>query len=382
MKYVILGSGICGRSAAGKIIELDNQAEVTMISGNESRFYYRPGMIQWACRKEESVPPVEQDFNLKNIEFVSGVAARSIDPENHTVVLEDSRQIAYDRLLLSIGARPVFPGFEGAEKENVFSSMELSDFERFRSGLERFSRILVLGAGLVGVEWASALAAAGKEVVLVEKDKRLMKNYLDWPSVEILTKALLKNGVRIFLEETVEKISGGSELAVTLSGGSNLEFDAVIVACGMKFDPDLLKGTKILFEKRILVNDHFETSARDVFCAGDSSQHRGIVYGNWKASLEQGQLAGRNMAGEVVTYRGTVNEYRLKIKGFELYCVGRMLHPASEILVANEGCIYRKLLIEEDDPAGAIIVNDPFTAQITEQVFNGSKSLMSLKKYF
>ena len=87
------------------------------------------------------------------------------------------------------------------------------------------------------------------------------------------------------------------------------------------------------------------------------------------------------MVGENLLYKGSVNEYRLKIKNIDLYCVGRTVNSSGEVLVAKEGCIYRKLILNEDNPVGAIVLNDPFTASIAEAVFKGKKSVVSSKFY-
>ncbi len=384
MKYLILGYGIAGKTAAQNIKFFDQSAEITIVTDSGKDFYFRPNLTG-LLGKNDSFSEVISCNNetLDSVVVVEKKVVR-IDDENDQVILEDKSVIPYDKLLIAIGNEIDFPQKKGIEKKDVLGLSRLSDFLEFREKLGNYSKISVIGGGFLGVEIALVLKEMGKSVNLIEREKQLMKSHLDWHASELIMTSLIKSGIEVITNENIHEITENEKSGKTVKFESGLDIncDAVIIATGVRFNSNILGDSKIIAEKRILVNDNLQTSVKNIYCAGDAAYHRGVVYGNWNAAREQGEIVGMIMAGEDVLYKGSVNEYRLKVKNIEIYCVGRTVNSSGEVLIAKEGCIYRKLIVDDDKPIGAIVLNDPFTASIAEAVFKGEKSVVSLKKYF
>ena len=386
MKYLIVGNGIAGKTAARVIRKYENDADITIVTDSGNRFFFRPDIIESFGNNVEFegiVSRTDEDYD-PTVTLVVEKKVVQIDDVKNQVILDDNEILLYDKLLIATGNEVDYPKIKRIEASDVFGLSKIDDFVYFKSKIDSYSKITVIGGGLLGVEISSVLNEMGKSVKLVECKKQLMKRQLDWHASELLMSTLIKNGIEVITNENVNEITEDENSIKSLKFDSGIELscDAVIIATGVRFNNEILGKSKILSEKRILVNDILQTSVKNIFCAGDAASHRGVIYGNWLAAKEQGEIAGMIMSGQDTEYKGSVNEYRLKLKNFELYCAGSTVNSVGEALIAKEGCIYRKLIIADDKPVGVIVLNDPFTASIAEEVFKGYKSVVSLKKYF
>ena len=132
----------------------------------------------------------------------------------------------------------------------------------------------------------------------------------------------------------------------------------------------------------IIVDDHMRTSASDIYAAGDPIEHRGRVYGIWPAAQDQGRIAGLNMAGEETPYAGTIMSNTLKITGIDLYSAGDFNAPNCEMLVSEGDSSYKKLLLNINDPVGAIVLGDAEAVRIARKVIDRKADPGEMKKLF
>jgi nitrite reductase (NADH) large subunit len=221
---------------------------------------------------------------------------------------------------------------------------------------------VVVGGGLLGLEAAYGLAKAGSPVTLVHLMDRLMERQLDAPAAELLKSLVERKGIEILLAANTARIHGETRVdAVELTDGRRIEADAVIFAAGIRPNVALAKEAGISVNRGIVVDDHLQTSAPDVFAIGECAEHRGICYGLVEPAYEQARMLARHLAGRDVAYGGSVVATNLKVSGVSVFSAGDFMGAeGSESIVLsdiNHGT-YKKLVIADGRLTGAVLIGD------------------------
>ncbi len=386
MNYLIIGNGVAGIEAALAIRKSDTEGAITILTSSPYLYYYRPGVIEYLADgiSRDRLIIYKSDFYDKNrIQTLTDTTVARLVPDEKVLIDTGGKRYSYDRLLLATGADPALPPIEGAGMDGVFTLRDIEDADRLRAFARGAKRAIVVGGGLLGLESANSLAKLGLEVSVIEVCARLLPRQLDTEGARTLQHLLEEKGLAFALEDGVRAIEGDRSVErLHLKSGRTLQADLVLVSAGIRGRCGLAREANISVTTGIVVDDHLQTSAKDVFAAGDPIEHRGKLFGIWPAAKEQGRIAGLNMAGIPTLYNPTLMATTLKITGIDLYSAGNFDAAGCDVLVASSDTGYKKLLIDAGLAVGAIALGDHEAVKAAQRVMDGKDELEEFRRFF
>lgn len=305
--YVILGNGIAGLQAAAAIRERDKTGDIVMVSEEPYRTYHRPMLTKSIMAELDEEQIAVQDaswYEENHIQLVLGKEVTEIQPETHTVILEDGSQFLYTKLIYAAGARCFVPPINGAGKKGVVAIRGLKDVKEIETMLPSVKHVVVIGGGVLGLEAAWELKKSKCDVTVLEAAPMLMGRQLDEPAAELLKKIAKEQGIDIHTGVQVVEFTGEDQVSsVLLADGREFPAELVIVSAGVRANAAVLEKSGVKTEKAVVVNERMETSAADIYACGDCAEFEGINYAIWPEASEQGRIAGANAAGDELVYQ-------------------------------------------------------------------------------
>jgi len=368
MKHVIVGNGVAGVTAAQGIVRADPEAEVHIFGAEPYPYYRRPLLWEFIAGQ------IEQDdlyfrpaawYAERGIQLHLGVQVTALDPAAHRLTLADDSHVDYDRLLLATGGRSFIPPCEGTDKDGVFTLRTLDDALAIKAYARQASTALVIGGGLLGLETARALHTAGLDVTVVEFFPYLLPRQLDQEGAEVLQSLLETQGLEVVTGATTQAVLGEvCADCIRLKDTRVIEGDLVIFSTGIRSEAKLAQAAGLEVKRGIVVDGHLQTSAEDVFAAGDAAEFEGRVYGIIPPAIDQARVAAVNMVTPGgATYSGSMPATTLKVAGAELTSLGESVAEGDEYThlrhTDQAAGQYRKLVLQDGRIVGAIFLNDP-----------------------
>ena len=393
MRYVIIGNSAAGLAGAETIRRLQPQAPISIISDEPYPPYCRPLLTYLLGGNIQ-----EKDLWLKAGDYyqqwrfspVLGKRVVRVDPAAKTVALAGGEMVPYDRLLVTSGARPTLPNIPGQDLSGVFTVRTLEHFKGMQQMLRPGMRLVVIGSGLVGIKTAQALAHRGYEVTLVARKSQVLSNLLDETAAALLHQALAGTGVKIRFHATPAAISGenGRVKSVVFTDGSEIPADLVIIGIGVIPNTEFLDGAGLSNPSGLTVNQYLRTAQEDIFAAGDCVQPFDRLSGEktyfaiWPAAVEQGRLAGANMAGHERIYGGLLAQNTLYV-GDTRVIAGGLIRPAAATCEVHShhdpvSRSYRRLIIQDGRLVGVILVGQVEDAGVYLHLIYNRTPLASL----
>ncbi len=376
--YLIIGNGVAGTTAAENIRKIDKKGNITILTGEDLPFYYRIRLNEYISGEIEENDLVAKkekwyrDQNI-NLEFVTRIVGAK--DQEKALITENNRTLSYDRLLVATGSHSFIPPIKGSEKKGVFSLRTIKDARDISAYARKIENVVLIGGGLLGLEAGNALRKLGKRVTVVEFFPRLLPRQLDADGAKRLQGIMEKMGFSFRLGAKTEAITGGDQAGgVLLEDGETLSSEMVIISAGVRPNMELAKDLSLDHDKGIKVDEHLQTNRADIYAAGDVAEFKGMPYGIWPAAMEQGKIAGNNMAGGDMVYEGTVMANTLKVVGVDLASAGNIdAENEFESQVFTDEKIYKKIVIENDKITGCIMLGDTkgfsiMTKAISERV--------------
>jgi len=363
-RYVIIGNGIAANTAAENIRRIDPAGSILMFSREKHHFYYTPALPEFLSGEKDTTGMTIHDakwYADRKIDLRLDTPVTGIDTAAQTVTAGGDSH-GYEKLLIATGGFSFVPPIQGSDISGVYALRTLADAGTIKAQAAKAKKLVLIGGGLLGLEAGNGLRKAGLEVTVVEFFPRLLPRQMDVDGAAILQKQLEAMGFSFYLGAKTKEIArDGSGLAVSLESGEKIPADMVLVSAGVRPVVDLAKQAGLEVDKAVKVNDSMETAAPGVYAAGDVIEHNGRFYGIWPASMEQGRIAGCNMAGGSETYAGTVPANTLKVVGIDLAAAGDIDADNKLEAVVNrdaEQGLYRKFVIDQGRLAGAILFGD------------------------
>lgn len=360
MKYVIIGNSTAAVNAIEAIRSVDKEGSVTVISDEKYHTYGRPLISYYLYGKTtlEKMAYRPEDFYDKNaVTTIFGIRAAKILPDKKCVLLENGAAVDYDKLLVAVGSRPFVPPMEGIDKvENKFSFMTLDDALAIEKVLATDKKVLIIGAGLIGLKCFEGIADRVKEVAVVDMADRILPSILDAEGAAMVQRRLEEHGAKFYLNDSVAKFTSDG---ATLKSGKNLSFDILVIAVGVKANIELVKDAGGACARGILTDDTQLTSLKDVYAAGDCTVSRDIVSGEDKVlallpnAALQGRTAGLNMAGKETHFTNAAAMNSIGFFGVHVMTAGVYDGEVCEEKTENT---YKKLFYKDNLLKGFILI--------------------------
>lgn len=362
-KYLIVGNGVAGTTAAENIRNLDKEGKITVVTEESIPFYWRIQLNEYIAgdvQEEKLLAKKQEWYKDQGIELKLRTRIQSADAAEKVLIAHDSQKFSYNRLLVATGSHSFVPPIKGAEKKGVFSLRSYQDARNIMDWSEGVHDVVLIGGGLLGLEAGNALRKLGKKVMVVEFFPRLLPRQLDVPGAGRLQKMMENMGFSFRLGAKTQEMTGEDRVkGVVLEGGETLVAEMVIISAGVRPNLELAKALGLDHEKGIKVDDRLMTSKPDIFAAGDVAEYRGVPYGIWPAAMEQGQVAGVNMAGGEAVYKGSVMASTLKVVGIDLASAGEIdVDNKFESKTISEKEAYKKMVIDDNRIIGCIMLGD------------------------
>jgi len=364
-RYVIVGNGVAGTSAAEEIRKQDSNGSIDIFSVEDRPFYYRirlPEVVAGDVQEDTIVARNPKWYKDQGMNLHLETRVTAIDAENKTLATEDGQEFPYDRLLLANGSHSFIPPIQGADKPGVFALRTMQDVREIREWAQNSEQVVLIGGGLLGLEAGNGLRKLDKQVTVVEVFPRLLPRQLDAKGASRLQSMLEDMGFRFCLGAKTTSIEGEHAAdKVILDDGTSLSTDLILVSAGVRPNLELARQLNLDLDKGIKVNEFLQTSSPDIYAAGDVTEFQGRVYGIWPAAQEQGRLAGRNMAGagQTQAYQGTVMANTLKVVGIDLASAGEIdAEGLYEARIKEDDSCYRKIVLDGRSIIGCIMLGD------------------------
>lgn len=363
MRYVIIGNSAAGIGAVQGIRELDKEGEITLISDEKYHTYSRPlisYLLKGAVTEENMKYRPASFYEDNKVTAILGKKAVSINKDEKSVILDDGNAVQYDKLLAATGSKPFVPEFKGLDKvKNKFSFMKLDDAKAVEKCVKKNAKVLIVGAGLIGLKAAEALLHFTKDITVIDLSERILPSILDTEASVIMKKHIEAEGVKFILGTSVDKFDTDSAV---LTNGEKVDFDMVILAVGVRPNTELVEhaGGKV---DRGIVTDNKQAveGLADVYAAGDCVKSHDITSDSEKIiailpnAFMQGNVAGKNMAGGEVSFDNAFPMNAIGFMGLHIISAGTY---SGEVYSEIEGESYKKLFIEDNHLKGFILMGD------------------------
>ena len=299
---VIVGTGLSGYTLAREFRKQDKETPIVMVTADDGASYSKP-MLSTGFTKDKGPDELVQadvtkmqeqlDLTVRTFTTVTG-----IDPDAHELIIGEER-LAYSKLVLAWGADVVRLSIPGDGKEHVFSINDLMDYRAFCKALDGGKRVAIMGAGLIGCEFANDLRNGGYEVDVIAPDDTVMPGLLPETAAEAVRQGLTDLGVRFHLGTVVDHVSAlNNGVKVTLKNGESLEADLVLSAVGLRPRKELASEAGLKTDRGIVVNRALETSAPDVYSLGDCAEVDGMVLPYVMPLMACARALAKTLAGD------------------------------------------------------------------------------------
>jgi nitrite reductase (NADH) large subunit len=363
---VIIGQGM----AATKLVEELSARALgrysIIVIGREPHRAYNRVLLSSLLAGEISAADLELKpsdwWGRQGVTNIYGRGVSSIDTHAKTVTLENGVAFTYEKLVLATGSHPILLPIPGMDLPGVMSFRVMADVAAMTLGVQKGRPAVVIGGGLLGIEAAYGLAHAGVKVTLIHLMDRLMERQLDHPAAKLLKHQIEAKGVEVLLSAQTVRVAGTEKVeAVVLADGREIPADLVVCAIGVRPNADLARSAGLDVNRGILVNDGLETSDPSVFALGECVEHRGVAYGLVEPAYEQARILARRLAGDAsATYPGSVLATNLKVSGVSVFSAGDFLGEDKDAIIFKDDGrgIYKKLVVEDDYLAGAVLYGD------------------------
>lgn len=376
IRYVIVGNGAAGISACEAIRSVDRDGEITLIA-DEPYMAYSKVLLHYYIGSQIDEKGLfirsEKFYKTLGVNTVFGSRVEKISLQENAIFLSDTSKIHFGKLLIASGASPIRPRIKQVDQSDIHTMWTLTDAKKIRQRLCGCRDAIVVGASFVGMQAVDSLHKCGISVNVVDVADRILPNILDAKGSDVLKKHLGQmHRVRCFLSALPMEIrgAGADRKILVLKGNQTVEGDLCIIATGARPNIDFLSDSMLETRIGLVVDGKMRTNFHHVFAAGDVAEVPDFItgerkiFGLWTAAVEQGKIAGLNMAGKNVVYPGGVDMNIIGILGFPVLAVGKTTADTPDdgistfMFYNKQGRSYRKFFVKDDVLIGAILLGD------------------------
>ncbi len=303
---IIIGTGLAGYNLAREFRKYDNDTPLVLITADDGRMYSKPMLSTGFTKHIAASDLASVDAGSMAIQLRASVWTHThvtgIDAAKHELQIGDSTTIGYSKLVLAWGAETIRPPLEGDGLDHVYSVNDLLDYGDFRAALENndVKKVLIIGGGLIGSEFANDLSNGGFEIDVVDPLGWCLPTLLPEPAGRAVQGALEARGVRFHFGPLVSKVdigAGGKGIVAVLNDGRRIEADMALSAIGVRPRLELARNAGIVVNRGVVVNRLLETSAVDVYALGDCAEVDGQVLYYVAPLMACARTLGKTLSG-------------------------------------------------------------------------------------
>lgn len=306
---VIIGSGMAGYTLAREFRKLNPEQELVMICADDASNYAKPTLSNALVGNKQpeqiALGNAEKMSTQLNMRIEVSTEVKAIHSDKHELVLEKngiSSTQAYSKLILAVGANPIRLAIAGDGSDDILVVNSLTDYRKFRETLDRAQdkRVLILGAGLIGCEFANDLQNTGHQATVIDLAPQPLGRLLPEHVAKAFQQNLEETGIQFVLNTTVEKVSKHEQhgYVVTLANGKHLQADVVLSAIGLQPNTSLAKDAEILYSRGIITNALLETNQEDIYAIGDCAEVNGTLLPYVMPLMQQARALAKTLAGQ------------------------------------------------------------------------------------
>jgi NAD(P)H-nitrite reductase large subunit len=373
-RYVVIGNGIAGQTAAEELRKADADATIVMIAAERHPLYNRvalPRYLRGQVRREKVLMRTVEDYARQNLDIHFETWATEIDVRAKLVRTNRGQEFPYDALLIATGGRPKPPPWPGSDEVSACLGFQtLDDTDAIIEKADASERVLVMGGSFIGYELAEGVSFRKKsQLTWIMRGPWFLRYVLDEEGGQLCRQMGEAQGVEFITSDEVQKFSrtNGKFHAETVNG-KHVDFNLLTYGVGLDYYTEPLRDTGIELNKGIVTDAKLRTAAPDVYAAGDVAVFYDLMVerhnqmGTWDNAEAHGRVAARNMAGagedffDVPTYTTTMFGSTLAVMG-----VTPDVQPNLESVrtYSLEEKFYRKLFFKDDHLVGAIMIGPP-----------------------
>lgn len=299
---VIVGTGLAGYNLMKELRKLDSERPVLMITADDGSNYSKPmlstGFARQKSAAELAIASAADMADQFNITVRTHTRITSIDPQRQIIFI-DQEEVPYSQLVLAWGASVVPCELKGNASDHVYAINDLHDYDRFRQAADGKKRVLIMGAGLIGAEFANDLATAGFDIDIVAPCEHLMPGLLPAQAANAVESGLAELGVSFHFGSMVDSLSQSSRgLLATLNTGKQISTDLVVSAIGLRPRLDIAADAGLQVNRGIVVDRSLKTSVDNIYALGDCAEVDGHVLLYVLPLMASARALAKTLAGQ------------------------------------------------------------------------------------
>ena len=332
--YLIIGNGIAAAGCIEGIRSADPDGAITVVSKEPHEVYCRP-LISYYLEgktKLENLPYRSAGFyDSMGATLLKGKSVQAIDPAAHTATLDDGSVLSYDRACTAMGSTPFVPPIPGLDEvRQKYTFMTLDDALALEQALRPDSRVLIIGAGLIGLKCAEGIRDRVAEITVCDLADRVLPSILDQTCAKMVQDHLEAHGLRFLLGDTAAALEADR---AHMRSGKTVGFDVLVLAVGVRANTSLLRDAGGEVNRGVLVDERMQSSLPDIYAAGDCTEGMDISLGQRRVlailpnAYMQGFTAGVNMAGGDRVFDNAVPMNAIGFFGLHALSAGTAFDP-------------------------------------------------------
>lgn len=383
MNYVIIGNSAAAIGCVEGIRQVDKKGKITLISDEPHHTYSRP-LISYLLlgKTDEQRMKYRKDsfYGDNKVKTWLGVRATEIDNNKKTVKMSNGKSVKYDKLLIATGSKPFVPTMDGINTvKNKFTFMTLNDAKALEEAITPESRVLIVGAGLIGLKCAEGINQKVKSIHVVDLAERILPSIIDEAGSEKVQNHIEENSnVEFTLSDSVDVFT---ENTATLKSGKVVEFDVLVMAVGVRPNTELVSHAGGKVNRGIVTDEKCRTSLDGVYAAGDCTESLDVTTGEQKImallpnAYMQGEVAGIDMAGGESIYNKGIPMNAIGFFGLHMITAGTYDGETEVIQTKNS---YKKIVTKDNTLKGYIMIGDVERAGIYTSLIREQRPLSTI----
>ena len=361
-RFVIVGNGVAAAGCIEGIRSVDAESSITVISAERYPVYCRP-LISYYLERKTDLQRMnyrgESFYADHNVTVLYEKKAAEISTDEKQVVLSDGSSIAYDALCCCTGSSPFVPPMTGLDTvQNKFSFMTVDDMLALEQAVTQESRVLIIGAGLIGLKCAEGLHSRVRSITVCDLAPRVLSSILDDKCAAMMQKHLEANGIRFLLGTSAKEFHGSQAI---MQNGETVDSDVLVLAVGVRANTAIVQAAGGNVNRGIAVDDMCRTSLPDVYAAGDCTEYHDISSGSVRVmalmpnAYMQGYTAGVNMAGGAAQFDNAIPMNSIGFFGLHCHTAGSQPEGCEMYEESDENQI-KRLFVKDGRLTGFMLI--------------------------